>query len=182
MYWSQSTKYYMKNIHRSNLKAHLDREFLNHSYHFELIIYYDPLLSNLINKTSILDFFIITRLSLLLLIRLNDNPLVSKKYIGLTTCFNFILMTSEWRRRGSFLIDLIHPVATVSLVYRLLTYEKRIGNEGTNFTWHTHVCNDVLDVHVCKAYKHQSRNIFEYRVYKSCLQELDWAVIKRRQC
>ena len=133
------------------------REFLNHSYHFALMIYYDPLLSNLINKTSILDFFIITRLSLLLLIRLNDNPLVSKKYIGLTTCFNFILMTSECKRRGAFLIDLIHPVATVSLVYRLLTYEKRIGNEGTNFTWNTHVCNDVLDVHVCKAYKHHIR-------------------------
>ena len=113
------------------------------------------MLSNLINKTSILDFFIITRLSLLLLIRLNDNPLVSKKYIGLTACFNFILITSDGRRIEAFLIYLTHPVATVSLVYRLLTYEKRIGNEGTNFTWHTHVCSDVLDVHVCKAYKHQ---------------------------
>ena len=47
---------------------------------------------------------------------------------------NFILTTSDCKRRGAFLIDLIHPVATVSLVYRLLTYEKRIGNEGTNFT------------------------------------------------
>ena len=61
------------------------------------------------------------------------------------------------REEENFYIDLIHPVATVSLVYRLLTYEKRIGNEGTNFTWHTHVCNDVLDVHVCKAYKHHIR-------------------------
>ena len=137
--------------------SHLGREFLNHSYHFALMIYYDPLLSNLINKTSILDFFIITRLSLLLLIRLNDNPLVSKKYIGLTTCFNFIFMAIECKRRGAFLYwshtPCSYSFSRVSFAY----IRKRIGNEGTNFTWHTHVCNDVLDVHVCKAYKHHIR-------------------------
>ena len=138
--WSHSTKYYLKNIHRSNLKTHyLDREFFWHSYHFALIIYYDPLLSNLINKTSILDFFIITRLSLLLLIRLNDNPLVSKKYIGFTTCFYFILITSEGKRRGAFLYW-SHTPCTYSFSRVSFAYIRKTNRKWGNQFYLTHAC------------------------------------------
>ena len=124
MYWSQSTT---------------GREFLNQSYHFALMIYYDPLLSNLINKTSILDFFIITRLSLLLLIRLNDNPLVSKKYIGLTTCFNFILMTSECKRRGAFLYW-SHTPCSYSFSRVSFAYIRKTNRKWGNQFYLKHAC------------------------------------------
>ena len=108
-------------------------------YHVVIMIYYDPLLSNLINKTSILDFFIITRLSLLLLIRLNDNPLVSKKYIGLTTCFNFMLMTSEWRRRGSFLYW-SHTPCSYSFSRVSFAYIRKTNRKWGNQFYLTHAC------------------------------------------